>query len=342
MATASTLASMEAALPPGSSQIPVAAPRPGRAKAFLYMLGSNRKAAIGVALLFIFGLVAVIGPWIAPYDPAAVGPAFNLTPSWTHWLGTTQLGEDVLSQLLAGARPTITYAVLAGLIATAISCLFGLTAGYARGVVDDFLSLIINVVLILPTLPVLIVVAAYANQLNVRGSLIQTIVIAATAWPWGARVLRSQMLSLRQKDFVLASRVAGESAFRTVWDEILPNMTSLVVANFIGATLYALLFGVALQYLGLTDESQVSWGTMLYWAENGDGLILGMWTWFIPVGLCIALFGTGLVFTNYAIDELTNPRLRTQKVRRRAKPTKSSWNNVSAILHEPSDDATPA
>lgn len=341
MATVPTT-SLESAIAPQGSQSPALPAGPRRLHSLLGTLSSNRKAGIGVSLLLIFGLIAVIGPWIAPYNPAQVTSSFDLTPSWSHWLGTTQLGGDVFSQLLAGAQPTIFYSVLAGLIATAISCFFGLTAGYVRGLVDDFLSLIINVVLTLPTLPILIVVAAYASQLNIRGSLVQTVVIAATAWPWGARVLRSQMLSLRQKDFVLASRVAGESTFRTVWDEILPNMVSLVVANFIGATLYALLFGVALQYLGLTDESQVSWGTMLYWAQNGDALLLGMWTWFIPVGLCIALFGTGLTFTNYAIDELTNPRLRTQKVRRVRTAAPPGGAIQPPLSNIRSDDAAPA
>jgi peptide/nickel transport system permease protein len=315
-------AGLEATLVHGGSPLSTVSTRPGWRRGLIEALRSNGKAACGAALLLIFAIVALIGPWIAPYNPTAIGSiaSMNNQPSWSHWLGTTQLGYDVFSQLLAGARPTIVYAVLAGLIATVISCAFGLTAGYVRGVVDDFLSLITNVVLILPTLPLLIVVAAYANQMNMRGAWIQTVVIAATAWPWGARVLRSQMLSLRQKDFVLASRVAGESAFRTIWDEILPNMISLVVANFIGAALYALLFGVALQFLGLTDESQVSWGTMLYWAQNNDALNQGLWAQFVPVGLCIALFGTGLALTNYAIDELTNPRLRTQKVRRRHRP----------------------
>lgn len=283
------------------------------AHTFLDMLQTNRKAAVGILLLFIFGLVAVIGPWIAPHSPSAISANFALTPSWSHWLGTTQLGQDVFSQLLAGTRPSIVDSVLAGAIATVISCAIGLTAGYVRGIVDDILSLVINVVLILPTLPLLIVITAYASNFNVRGSLTTTIVIAVTAWPWGARVLRSQMLSLREKDFVFASRVAGESWARIISDEILPNMASLVVANFIGAALYALLFSVALQFLGLTDESDVSWGTMLYWAQNNDALLQGYWNWFVPVGLCIALFGTGLAFTNYAIDELTNPRLRSQK-----------------------------
>jgi peptide/nickel transport system permease protein len=336
--------SLETPVEPQPATRPRILSRYSRIKSLLQSIGSNRKASIGMGLLLIFGIVAVIGPWAAPYNPSQVGTYWNLMPSWSHWLGTNQLGEDVFSQLLAGARPTIVYSLLAGVIATFIACCLGLTAGYFRGLTDDFLSLIINVVLILPTLPILIVVAAYANQLNVHGPMVQTVVIAATAWPWGARVLRSQMLSLREKDFVLASRVAGESPFRTIWDEILPNMTSLVVATFIGATLYALLFGVALQYLGLTDESQVSWGSMLYWAENGDALLLGMWTWFIPVGLCIALFATGLTFTNYAIDEFTNPRLRTQKISPKARARKVS---EAAAAQTPSsqmrsDDASVA
>ncbi len=295
-----------------------------------------------ICLLLLFAIMALVGPWVAPYNPAAVGSSFGLRPSPTHWLGTTQLGQDVFSQLLAGARPSIVYSVLAGLIATCFSCAFGLIAGYVRGVVDDVLSLITNVVLIIPTLPLLIVVAAYASQLNIRGSVVQTIVIAATAWPWGARVLRSQMLSLRQKDFVLASRVAGESSIRTVWDEVLPNMTSLVVANFIGATLYALLFGVALQFLGLSDESQVTWGTILYWAQNSDALISGQWNLFVPVGLCIALFGTGLAFTNFAIDEFTNPRLRTERISKGQRRTRREAIPTPRLLEAQTDDASTA
>lgn len=327
-----------------NSQDTMAEPRRNWTLSFVEMLRNNRKAAIGVTLLFIFGLVAIIGPWIAPYPygPTAVGPNFDWTPSWSHWLGTTQLGQDVFSQLLAGTRPSIVDSVVAGAIATVISCVFGLTAGYMRGAIDDVLSLVINVVLILPTLPLLIVITAYASSFNLRGSLTTTLVIAFTAWPWGARVLRSQMLSLREKDFVFAARVAGESWWRIIVDEILPNMTSLVVANFIGAALYALLFSVALQFLGLTDESDVSWGTMLYWAQNGDALLLGYWNWFVPVGLCIALFGTGLAFTNYAIDEFSNPRLRSQRPARQKKSATTKNMQVETAVHRTSGGASTA
>jgi peptide/nickel transport system permease protein len=305
-----------------------------RLSSFLTALGRNRKAAVGIFILLFFGVVAIIGPWAAPYDPNAYGIP-DLNPSQAHWLGTTHLGQDVFSQLLVGTRASLLLAVSAGLIATVISCAFGLTAGYVGGIVDDVLSLITNAILIIPTLPLLIVVATYATQFNIQGMRIMIIVIAITSWPWGARVLRSQMLSLRQKDFVFASKVAGESWFRTIWDEIIPNMISLIVANFIGTTLYALLFSVSLQYLGLTDVAQVSWGSMLFWAQNTDALLLGKWLWFVPVGLCIALFGTGLALTNYAIDELTNPRLRTQRVAKSKPPRTDSTSVVEERVLEP-------
>ena len=287
-----------------------------RVRDFFEMLAHNRKAAGGLAGLTFFVIIAIIGPYIAPYSATAIGPNFGLTPSWNHWLGTTQLGQDIFSQLIVGTRASVGLALAAGFIATIISCVFGLTAGYLRGIPDDILSLITNVFLVIPTLPLLIVVATYANTFGIQGIGLETAIIAATSWAWGARVLRSQMLTLREKDFVLASRVAGESWIRTITDEILPNMVSLVVANFIGASLYALVFSVSLQFLGLGDTSQMTWGYMLADAQSTGAIFAGQWYTFIPPGLCIGFFGASLAFTNYAIDELTNPRLRTQRVKR--------------------------
>jgi peptide/nickel transport system permease protein len=288
-----------------------------RVRDFFEMLAHNRKAAGGLTGLAFFVIIAIIGPWIAPYSATGVNSVpFALPPSSTYWLGTTQLGQDMFSQLIVGTRASVGLALVAGFIATIISCAFGLTAGYLRGIADDILSVITNVFLVIPTLPILIVVAAYANSFGIQGIGLETAIIAATSWAWGARVLRSQMLTLREKDFVLASRVAGESWFRTITDEILPNMVSLVVANFIGASLYALVFSVSLQFLGLGDTSQMSWGYMLYNAQNLGAIFAGQWYAFIPPGLCIGVFGASLAFTNFAIDELTNPRLRTQRVKR--------------------------
>ncbi len=309
----------EAGLEPTELFVP---DQPHRWRDFFDMLAHNRKAAIGVGGLCLFFVIAIIAPWIAPHSATAINSVpYGLSPSSTYWLGTTQLGQDIFSQLVVGTRASVGLAVAAGLIATLISCVFGLTAGYLRGIPDDILSLITNAFLVIPTLPLLIVVSSYALAFGIQGIGLQTAIIAATSWAWGARVLRSQMLTLREKDFVLASKVAGESWIRTITDEIMPNMVSLVVANFIGASLYALVFSVALQYLGLGDTSQMSWGYMLADAQNSGAIFAGAWYKFIPPGICIGLFGTALAFTNYAIDELTNPRLRTQRVRR---PTQAS------------------
>lgn len=280
----------------------------------LRVLTSNKKALIGVTILAFFAFVAIFGPLLAPYDPTQVGVGLpGEAPSSQHWLGTTQMGEDIYSQLLAGTRGSLEMAVAAALLATFLAITIGLSAGYFGGMVDNVLSVLINVFLIFPTLPLLIVVSSYANAYNLRGPLTMAIVIATVGWPWGARALRSQMLSMRAKDFVLASRVAGESGGRIMFAEILPNMLSIVVANFIFSTLAAVAAEVGLDFIGLGDTSQATWGTMLYWAQSNAALLQHRWNWFIPPGICIGLFSIGLVLTNYAIDEMTNPRLRAER-----------------------------
>ena len=182
-----------------------------RVRDFFEMLASNRKAAGGLAGLTFFIIIAIIGPYITPHSATTVNSVpYALIPSWKYWLGTTSWGK-ILLQLIVGTRASVGLALAAGFIATIISCVVGLTAGYLRGIPDDVLSLITNVFLVIPTLPILIVVAAYANSFGIQGVGLETAIIAATSWAWGARVLRSQMLTLREKDFVLASRVAGES-----------------------------------------------------------------------------------------------------------------------------------
>jgi peptide/nickel transport system permease protein len=199
---------------------------------------------------------------------------------------------------------------LTGLFTTALGVIIGMTAGYFRGRVDDVLSLITNVFLIVPALPLLVTLSAFLGSGNSR---FMVLVLTITGWAWPARIMRAQTLSLREKDFVSAAKVSGERQGRIIFQEILPNMTSIVAASLFGSTLYAIGASAGLEFLGLGNPSVVSWGTNLYWAGNNSGLLTGAWWTFVPAGACIAVVAFACALVNYAIDEVTNPRLRAQR-----------------------------
>ncbi len=268
------------------------------------------KAKAGVILLGLFVLTAIIGPLVAPYNPSFQNPnpALSLAaPSAAHLLGTTQAGEDVLSQVLTGIRLTLELGLLVGVIATILSVLVGVSAAYLGGVWDDVLSLITNVFLVIPALPLLIILLGYLPR---TGQTATILVLAGLGWPWGARVIRAQTLSIRSRDFVAAARETGESGWRIIAFEIVPNQVSLIAANFVNTVLYAIGASVALAFIGVTNTSTWSLGTILYWAESQQALSQGAWWWLMPPGLAVALMGTALVLLNTGIDELGNPRLR--------------------------------
>ncbi|HEX3978654.1 MAG TPA: ABC transporter permease [Solirubrobacteraceae bacterium] len=267
------------------------------------------KAKIGAAILVVFILIAIVGPWVAPFDPSATttGQALPIGPTASHLLGTTATGQDVLSQLLAGTRSTVVLGLLTGAIATLLSVLVGTSAGFLGGLADEGLSLVANVFLVLPALPLLVVILGYLPH---SGQLPTAIVLSVLGWPWGARVIRAQTLSLRRRDYVAAAREVGEPAWRIIVFELLPNQIGLIAASFVGTVLYAILTSVALAFLGVADLSTWSYGTMLYWAQSGNGVQLGAWWWYVPPGVCAALLGTSLVLLNFGLDELGNPRLR--------------------------------
>jgi ABC-type dipeptide/oligopeptide/nickel transport system permease subunit len=228
-------------------------------------------------------------------------------PSMAHWLGTTQTGQDVLSQLLYGIRLTLELSLIVGVVATVVAVVAGVTAGYLGGVWDELLSLVTNVFLVMPALPLLIVLLGYLRD---AGQTPTIVVLSVLGWPWGARLLRAQTLALRGRDFVAATRETGERTWRIIAFEIVPNELSLIAASFVNTVLYAIGASVALAFVGLADLNSWSLGTMLYWAQGGNALELGAWWWFVPPGLAVALIGTGLVLLNTGIDELANPRLR--------------------------------
>lgn len=268
---------------------------------------SNRKALVGTSLLGLFVLVAILAPLIAPYDPHAQIFDQTLPPSLSHWLGTTGNGQDIFSQLIWSTRESLAIAIVAGLTATILSLLIGVSAAYLGGLTDHILNLVTDVFLVIPTLPLMIVIAAYARG---GGFLVLILVIVITGWSYGARQLRSQALSLRNREFLDAARVRGERSFYIILFEILPTMSSLIVANFLGAALYAVLAAAGLQFLGLGNPTDMSWGTMLFWAENNGALNAGSPLWAIMPGLCIALLGAAFALLNYAFDEISNPALR--------------------------------
>jgi peptide/nickel transport system permease protein len=266
------------------------------------------KAAAGAGILALFAAVALVGPLFVGDPQAPVGIPLQ-PPSAGHWLGTTGQGQDVLAQLVVGTRVSLAIGFAVGIVVVLVGALIGIAAGYFGGRVDGLLSLLFNVFLVLPGLPLAIVIAAYLPS----GPLTLALVLIVTGWAWNARVLRAQTLSQRKRDYVAAAIVSGESDLRIIVREILPTMTSLLVAQVIGSTVYAIGAQVGLEFLGLGDVSAVTWGTNLYWAQNDAALLTGAWWTFVPTGLCVALVGFALTMLNSGFDEITNPRLRSER-----------------------------
>jgi len=293
-------------------------PRPGtlrrarrRSTQFEFLLGllSQGKAVFGIVILVIFLVVALFAPLIAPGDPSRLVARQNQPPSAQHWLGTTGQGQDVFTQVVRGSRVSLAVGFTVGFLITVLGLVVGMTAGYLGGMADGLINVFTNVFLIIPSLPLLITLASFLPP----GILTITFVLTVTSWAWPARVFRSQTLSLREKDFVSASVVSGEGTPRILFSEILPNMMSLVVSSFFGNVIYAIGADVGLAFLGFENVTTVSWGTMLYWAQNNSALLQGAWWTFVPPGVCIALVAFGTTLLIYAVDEVTNPRLRNEK-----------------------------
>jgi peptide/nickel transport system permease protein len=275
----------------------------------------SRKANVGLVLFTIFCVVAIAPQLFTDVrQPNRLAFTPSLPPSSEHWLGTTSLGQDIWAQLVYGTRESLVIAVVAGFFATVLAVLVGVSAAYLGGVADELLSMVTNVFLVLPTFPLIIVLATYAGKGTL---LVVLIVLVLTGWSYGANQMRAQTLSLRNRDFLESARVRGERRSYVIVFEILPTMTSLIVANFLGAALYSVLTAAGLQFLGLGDPASISWGTMLYWSQNQQALQTGMPLWSIAPGLCVALLGVSFALINYAFDEISNPALRpVKKVRR--------------------------
>jgi peptide/nickel transport system permease protein len=269
---------------------------------------SSRKARVGIVVVAIYVLVALLAPVIAPYGPTD-GSFTPLTgPSARHLLGTNVAGVDVFSQVIYGSRVSLLVGLLGGLLATAIALVIGLVSGYAEGtVVDDVLTFLTNTALVIPVLPLIITLVAYSDT---RGIPLIVGVIAITSWAGAARGKRAQIITLRNRDFVTAAKFSGDGTLRIIFSEILPNMTSLVAAAFVGAATGAIGAEAGLAVLGLGSSDSVSWGTILYQADAAGAISQGLFAWVFVPGLVLAILITSMAFINFGIDLLSNPHLR--------------------------------
>ncbi|HWG15799.1 MAG TPA: ABC transporter permease [Streptosporangiaceae bacterium] len=299
---------LAATLPAGRGRTPAAVlSRLARA------IRTNRKATAGTVILVIFCLVAIF-PWVIAHDsPSAEIYQRSVGPSLAHLFGTTAYGQDLFAQAVWGTRQVLIIAFGAGLASTALAVLIGVAAAYLGGLWDGVLNLLTDLLLVIPLFPLLIVIAAYVHN---SGTLVLIAVLTLTGWSYTARQLRAQALSLRHRDFLEAARVRGERSLYIIVVEIIPTMTSLIVASFLTNALYAVLFASSLQFIGLGDPSSTSWGTMLYWAENNEALQTGQYLWAVVPGALIALLGAAFALLNYAFDEIGNPALRPTRGRR--------------------------
>ena len=265
------------------------------------------KARIGLLLILALVVMAVLAPIISPYSPQTATFPVMTGPSSANLLGTTGGGQDVLSQLIYGARDSLIVAFGAGVLATVIALAIGLLAGYLSGPTDSVLNFLMNLLLVIPALPLMIIISTYS-----KGGGIWTIVliIVLVSWAFGGRVVRSRVLSLRSLDFVTAAQFSGDRTGRIIVREIVPNIVSLVAAIFFGTATAAVLAEAGLEFLGLGNPATVSWGTMLYWAQNYNVLAQGQWAGIFAPGLCIALLASAFALLNFGVDELSNPRLR--------------------------------
>ncbi|HEX4705055.1 MAG TPA: ABC transporter permease [Pseudonocardiaceae bacterium] len=266
----------------------------------------SRYVVAGLVIIGVFTLVAIVGPYLVG-DPNTFGGTQLAAPSRQHWFGTTQIGQDVFTQLVDATRATLAIGALSAVIATVVSVGVGVGGGFAGGVADEALSLVSNVALVIPQLPLVILIAAYVRHTGIWSVVL---VIALTSWAASARILRAQTLSLRGRDYVLAARAYGERPWRIVVVELIPNELPIIVSQFIYAAIAAILTQSTLSFLGLADPSQLTWGNILFFAQNDSALASGAWWWFVPPGLCIALVGTALSMLNFGLDEVLNPRLR--------------------------------
>ena len=289
---------------------------------------SNQKALTGSIIILLFIFAAILGPFLLQSPTEFLSTPLS-PPSSENIFGTNGQGQDVFAQTIFGSRQTLLVGFSAGFLVVVIGALIGGIAGFYGGKVDDILSLLINIFLVMPGLPLMVILASWLPPSP--GTLLSVLVL--TGWAWNARVIRSQMMTFRNRDFVSAAIVSGEANIRIIVVEIMPRMLSLLASSFIGASIYAIGAQVGLEFLGLGDISTVTWGTNLYWASNDLALLTESWWTFVPTGLSIAIVSFALTLINFGIDEVSNPRLISERLWRSKVPKELIHNGITPVFN---------
>lgn len=264
-------------------------------------------SVVGVVIVAGFLVTAVAAPLLAPYAPTERVAVPLQPPSGAHWLGTNDIGQDILSELIYGTRVSLLVGVAAGALATLLAAAVGVAAGLIGRAVDITLMRVVDVVLILPLIPVLIVTAAYVG----RGLSLLILLLGALLWPQGARVIRAQVLSVRERAHLEAARSFGAGRAWLVRRHVLPAVAPLVVMQLVHLIKLAVLLEASLSFLGLGDPVQRSWATIIYYANSRGAFLTGAWQWWIvPPGVCVALLIVGFALWGTRFEELSDPRLR--------------------------------
>lgn len=286
---------------------------------------SNRRVQIGFGIFGFFVLVAIFGDVLLKlvgFQPLQVDYDHLHTPPGKggHLLGTTISGQDVLAQLISGARGSMAVGTLSAILAIGIGAFIGISAGFLGGAYDTVMNAITNVFMTMPSFALTLIAAGYISAAggpgsNAMGWALMAFLIGIFEWPGMARYLRAQTLTLRSRDWAMATKLLGESRWRMVFSEVLPHLLGIVSATFLRAIMAGIMAEAGLNFLGVSTGGVISWGTMITNAQSQGALTLGWWWWFLTPGLAIACIGTAAAMVNFGLDEVTNPKLRTGNTR---------------------------
>ncbi len=275
-------------------------------------LKNSPKFTLGISLILIVLILTMFAPVFTTYDPLTrFEGMYHTPPSAEHILGTTSLGRDVFAQTLYGGRQSIMVGLLAATITTSLGMLVGISAGYLGGMFDSVVSTLTNIMMVIPTIVLLLIIASMMDGVS---PLLISIIIGLTSWPWNSRVLRAQTMSIRNRDFVRSAETLGESKFRILFFEIMPNMLSIISSAFVGTLIYSIMAHATLEFIGFGNPDSVTLGTILFNAQNSGAFRSG---YFFEVSGAIGLLvmiGMGLTLINFAIDEISNPKLKAQRI----------------------------